>query len=115
MRQVLSMGCRSVVTACLVSDYRLHIVPLTPQHMCNQDVLHFLRLVSSSGAKWAFMTTFSTDSFFINSDIECASGGYRPMDLTKPPFSLPQPTQYFSEQYPLDDRVGLGLWTLPLW
>jgi len=41
------------------------------------------------------------------------SGGYRPQDLTKPPFSLPQPKVWWSEAYPKDSRVGLGLWTLP--
>lgn len=80
------------------------------QHQCNRDVLRTLRLIARSGAKAVLMTTFRTDDGFENTDLGCASGGYRPQDLEKPPFSLPPPLAFFSEEYPLDSRVGLGLW-----
>ena len=83
------------------------------QHMCSDDARRFLRLVSRSGARFALLTTFETDEAFANADIPCDSGGYRPQDLTKPPYGLPPPLRFFSERYPLDGRVGLGLWHVP--
>ena len=53
-----------------------------------------------------------TDDDFVNADIPCASGDYRPQDLTKPPFSLPRPLMLFSEEYPVDGRTSLGLWSV---
>ena len=82
------------------------------QHLCNDDVLRFLRLIGHSSARYALLTTFKTDDAFINADIGCASGDYRPQDLTKPPFSLPAPLALFDEEYPLDTRVALGLWSV---
>ena len=58
------------------------------QHMCDADVLKTLRLMSNSNALYALITTFRTGADFFNADIGCASGGYRPQDLTKPPFNL---------------------------
>jgi len=83
------------------------------QHMCTDDALRFIRLVAHSSAKYALLTTFETDDSFVNTDIGCASGDYRAQDLTKPPFSLPRPMMLFSEEYPVDRRVALGLW--PVW
>ena len=61
-------------------------------------------------ARFALLSTFKTDDSFVNTDIPCASGGYRPQDLTKPPFSLPAPLALFDEMYPIDRRISLGLW-----
>ena len=80
------------------------------QHLCNDDVLRFVRQVARSSARYALITTFQTDDAFENTDIECASGDFRPQDLTKPPFSLPAPLMLFNEHYPVDPRVALGLW-----
>ena len=80
------------------------------QHLCNDDALRFVHAVARSSARFALLTTFVTDSSFVNTDIACASGDYRPQDLTKPPFSLPPPLITFSEKYPVDSRVSLGLW-----
>jgi len=80
------------------------------QHLCNDDALRFVRLVARSSARYALLTTFKTDDNFVNTDIPCASGGFRAQDLTKPPFSLPAPMALFDEQYPVDPRVSLGLW-----
>ena len=84
------------------------------QHMCNSDVRRVLDLISRSGSRLALLTHFATADDMHNSDIPCNSGGYRPQDLTKPPFSLPPPIRYWSENYTIDKRVGLGLWVLPL-
>ena len=80
------------------------------QHMCSEDALRFVRLVARSSARFALLSTFKTDDDFVNTDIPCASGGYRPQDLTKPPFSLPAPLFLFDEMYPIDRRISLGLW-----
>lgn len=80
------------------------------QHLCNDDALRFVRQVARSGARYALLTTFKTDEAFVNTDIPCASGGFRAQDLTKPPFSLPTPLALFDEHYPIDPRVSLGLW-----
>ena len=63
------------------------------QHMCNRDVRHVLDLISRSGARFALITHFETEHD--NSDIHCNSGGYRPQNLLKPPFSLPPPIRYW--------------------
>ena len=65
------------------------------QHMCNSDVRHVLDLISRSGARFALLTHFETAEGMANSDIHCNSGGYRPQDLRKPPFSLPPPIRYW--------------------
>ena len=65
------------------------------QHMCNSDVRRVLDLISRSGARFALLTHFETDKRMANSDIHCNSGGYRPQDLLKPPFSLPPPIRYW--------------------
>jgi hypothetical protein len=82
------------------------------QHLCNEDALRFLRLVARSNAHYALLTTFETSDAFVNADIPCASGDFRPQDLTKPPYSLPPPMMLFSEHYPLDPRTALGLWSV---
>ena len=68
------------------------------QHMCNSDVRRVLDLISRSGARFALLTHFETD--MANSDIHCNSGGYRPQDLLKPPFSLPPPIRYWCAHRP---------------
>ena len=80
------------------------------QHLCTDDAMRFIRQAARSSARFVLLTTFTTDDDFVNTDIPCASGGYRPQDLTKPPFSLPAPLRLFSEEYPVDQRVALGLW-----
>ena len=83
-------------------------------YLCNEDALRFVRLIARSTARFALLTTFRTDDSFVNTDIPCASGDYRPQDLTKPPFSLPAPIMLFSEEYPVDRRTSLGLWPVRL-
>lgn len=80
------------------------------QHLCTADALRFVRRVASSSARFALLSTFRTDDEFVNTDIPCASGEYRPQDLTKPPFNLPPPLALFDEMYPVDRRIALGLW-----
>ena len=81
--------------------------------MCNRDVLHVLSLISKSGARHALLTTFETFEA-TNVDISCDSGGYRALNLQKAPFNLQPPMRFWPEDYPVDQRVGLGLWELPL-
>ena len=81
--------------------------------MCNRDALHVLSLISKSGARHALLTTFETFEE-MNVDISCDSGGYRALNLQKAPFNLRPPMHFWPEDYPVDQRVGLGLWELPL-
>ena len=82
------------------------------QHLCTDDAMRFIRQAARSSARFVLLTTFTTDDDFVNTDIPCASGGYRAQDLTKPPFSLPAPLLLFNEKYPVDPRVSLGLWPI---
>ena len=80
------------------------------QHLCTEDALRFVQMVARSSARFVLLSTFKTDDDFVNTDIPCTSGGYRPQDLTKPPFNLPTPLAFFDEMYPVDRRIALGLW-----
>ena len=80
------------------------------QHLCTEDALRFVQMVARSSARFVLLSTFKTDDEFVNTDIPCTSGGYRPQDLTKPPFNLPTPLAFFDEMYPVDRRIALGLW-----
>lgn len=81
-------------------------------HLSNAHVLAALANIRRSGATWLLTTTFPESG--TNADI--ATGQWRPVDLTKPPFSLPAPQQMFRETYSGEkgqqaDKM-LGLWRI---
>jgi SAM-dependent methyltransferase len=81
-------------------------------HLSNDHACRALANIARSGGKWLVSTTFPETS--VNEDI--ATGEWRSIDLTKPPFSLSQPERLLFEgqghvkgQRP--DKC-LGLWRI---
>lgn len=76
-------------------------------HLPNEMVLKAMRNIADSGTTWMLTTHFITEE--TNIDVEI--GGFRPVNLMRPPFNLPKPIEL------LDDFDGmnrngkhLGLW-----
>ncbi len=84
-------------------------------HLRTADVAAALRAFSTSGARLLLTTTFPAAPR--NRDLR-RPGDWRPLDLTKPPFSLPAPIELVDERLDDPDPVArskaLGLWRLPL-
>ncbi len=82
-------------------------------HLSSNDVFKVLKNFKNSGAKY-LLTTFFTNRQGRNSEIE--SGGWRPINLQKPPFNFPKPEVIINEQCTeqngsYNDK-SLGLWLL---
>lgn len=80
-------------------------------HLSNRDTLRALSNLKKSGATYLLTTTFS------NSDvnIDMVSGrGWRPINLKKHPFNLPEPLLLINENCNESDGIysdkSLGLW-----
>jgi SAM-dependent methyltransferase len=56
-------------------------------HLSNDLVLAALDNMRASGARFLMTTTF----YALQENVPCASGGWRPINLQLPPFSLPTP------------------------
>lgn len=63
-------------------------------HLANRDALAALRNIAESGSKYLLTTTFPTR---INTS-DIATGQWRPINLTKEPFSLPEPMLIINEE-----------------
>lgn len=81
-------------------------------HLSNDHVRQALSNIAASGGTWLLTTTFPDTG--TNADI--ATGEWRPIDLTRPPFNLPPPHRLLAEgqvhlkgQQP--DKM-LGLWRI---
>jgi hypothetical protein len=75
------------------------------QHLPTRLILCALENFRDSGARWVFLTT--NDDVRVNED--AVIGGFRPINLQRPPFGFPSPTAKIAE----DDRGRhLGLWPL---
>lgn len=83
------------------------------QHLTIAETLSVLRNFSKSGSKWLLITM--SPRITVNGDIPKA-GGFRPFNLSLPPFNLPKPEREFLELTQEDPRLDktLGLWKLPL-
>jgi SAM-dependent methyltransferase len=81
-------------------------------HLSNDHVRDALANIAQSGATWLLSTTFP--DVCANEDI--ATGEWRAIDLTKPPFNLPEPERLLQEgQAHLKGQRGnktLGLWRI---
>jgi SAM-dependent methyltransferase len=81
-------------------------------HLRNAQVQAALRNFRRSGARWLLATTFTADH--PNADIPL--GGWRPLNLERPPFALPPPLRRIGEGGTVEDaRYGdksLGLWEI---
>jgi SAM-dependent methyltransferase len=63
-------------------------------HLPNSVALKAIENIRRSGAEYVLTTTFPTVP--VNEDVEL--GGYRPVNLLKPPFSLPAPFRLFPDE-----------------
>jgi hypothetical protein len=79
-------------------------------HLSNKDVLNVLRNFANSNFDYYLMTNYN--KVLANTDL-LVSGDYRPINLMRAPFNLPEPIQFFDEVYwyPEDFGRGMGLWT----
>ncbi|HTQ79669.1 MAG TPA: class I SAM-dependent methyltransferase [Thermoanaerobaculia bacterium] len=81
-------------------------------HLKNGQVRAALRNFAQSGARYLLATTFTDDRE--NRDIPL--GGWRPLNLERPPFSLPPPLRRISERQSVEDErytdKSLALWEL---
>lgn len=80
-------------------------------HLSNDDVKKVLKNFKMSGSRYLLTTTFPTRT---NENI--SSGQWRPLNLQKAPFNLPQPififTENCTEQGGIYADKSLGLWKL---
>lgn len=76
-------------------------------HLPFRRIHESVRNIKRSGAKYLLTTSFS--NVYENIDIEI--GGFRKIDLTKPPFSFPRPLL----EIPDDDQAGASAKRLMLW
>lgn len=74
-------------------------------HLSNQDVSKVLTNISESNARFLIVTNMSLSK----SNTDIISGGYRPLDLRKEPFSLCEPI------YEIKDNVVSSTRTLGVW
>jgi SAM-dependent methyltransferase len=81
-------------------------------HLKTRQALAALRNFRRSGSTWLLATTF--DGAHANADV--ALGGWRPLDLERPPFALGPPLRRIGEADSVEDPryadKALGLWRL---
>jgi SAM-dependent methyltransferase len=79
-------------------------------HLSNADALAALKNIAESASRWLLTTTFPLEP--VNVDI--VTGDWRPIDLTKAPFDLPEPLELIdercTEQGGAFSDKSLGLW-----
>lgn len=92
------------VDAILCRDLLIHL----PNALGVRALDNFRR----SGATWLLSTTYSD----VDENLDCHLGGFRQVNLTAPPFCLPEPIEYIREGLggQLTSRGrALGVWHLP--
>jgi len=81
-------------------------------HLATPLVKDALRNIAGSRIRFAILTTFLGDRS--NEDIE--TGDWRPLNLERPPFSLPPPLRVLVEECPEENGAyrdkALGVWTV---
>lgn len=77
-------------------------------HLPNRTILQALANLRRSGARLLLTTTYPGRSD--NPDIEI--GGFRPIDLQRPPFGLPPPLETIPETEGATSGKAMGLWDL---
>lgn len=78
-------------------------------HLSNALAIRALKNIKVTGSRYLLATTFP--GFPANADI--VSGDWRPMNLERPPFSLPLPIKFILERkVPGYGDKGLGLWRI---
>jgi SAM-dependent methyltransferase len=81
-------------------------------HLKNRQVVAALENFRRSGSRYLLATTFTGE----HANADAPLGGWRPLNLERPPFGLGPPLRLISERDSVEDaRYGdksLGLWTL---
>jgi len=81
-------------------------------HLKNRQVVAALRNFRRSGSRWLLATTFTGD----RRNEDAPLGGWRPLDLERPPFDLGPPLRLIGEGESVEDPryidKSLGLWSL---
>jgi len=79
-------------------------------HLSHADAMLALRNVARGEVRWLLATTFPLEP----RNVDIVTGDWRPIDLTKPPFGLPEPDELLNEL--CTEQAGafadksLGLW-----
>jgi SAM-dependent methyltransferase len=81
-------------------------------HLKNRQIRAALRNFRRSGSTWLLATTFTGD----HPNEDAPLGGWRPLNLERPPFALGPPLRRISERETVEDLryldKSLGLWAL---
>ena len=79
-------------------------------HLSNRLVLRSLRSITASGSKYMLATTFPRTSV----NLDNFTGGWRPLNLTMPPFGLPAPHLLICEALMEGGHTdkSVGLWEI---
>ena len=81
-------------------------------HLKLKDARQALRNIASSGSKYLLTTTFTART----ANEELGLIFFRPLNLQKPPFSLPEPIEIISEECTENDGAfsdkSLALWRI---
>ena len=79
-------------------------------HLSHADVQAALGNIARSPVSWLLTTTFPAEP----ENVDIVTGDWRPIDLTRPPFGLPEPTELLNEgcieQGGAFADKSLGLW-----
>lgn len=81
-------------------------------HLSNADIRTALANIAASEIRWLLTTTFPAEP----ENVDIVTGDWRPIDLTKPPFELPQAVELLNEGCTEQDGAfadkSLGLWSV---
>jgi SAM-dependent methyltransferase len=81
-------------------------------HLKNRQIVRALRNFRRSGSRWLLATTFTGD----HPNDDAPLGGWRPVNLARPPFALGPPLRLLPEAESVEDGAyrdkSLGLWRL---
>ncbi len=81
-------------------------------HLKNRQIVAALHNFRRSGSRWLLATTFTGD----RPNEDAPLGGWRPIDLERPPFALGSPLRLLGESESVEDVAyrdkSLGLWRL---
>jgi hypothetical protein len=91
-------------------------LPYADAILCRECLVHLplaaavstLANFRRSGARWLIATTFPGT----RKNEEVATGWWRPLDLERPPFSLPPAIRHLNERLPAWPDKALGVWAL---
>ena len=77
-------------------------------HLSNKQVLKFFENLRRSRIRYLATTSFPEHA----KNIDIQSGGWRPLNLERPPFNLPRPRKVISENlsYPLYRDKSIAVW-----